>query len=258
MTEITRSSVMNFLKTNLKKLVFFLFLVVGALLFHVNTPATEQFELRWTIKQRDVPALVAAPVAIANNGKLIALEYRELNPDDNHMYAKVAIWNVATGEREKVVAGRQDNLIESQSFDGYLIAKIEQSQPLYSEDGLKLGTARTTSASKAHVTAKSIFYNDPETSNTIQIRGSSDIDVDLGHKKPLIRLSLDGKFLAIIMENQVEILRSKTGERFQFLPISSEAGQTILAFFFDLQGETHFAVVCKEETQIWMLKRIRP
>ncbi len=51
------------------------------------------FKQQWIWQQKDVPALVATPAAIARDGSLIALAYRELNTDDKHMYAKIGFWN---------------------------------------------------------------------------------------------------------------------------------------------------------------------
>lgn len=237
----------------MKKLFFFLFLIIGALLIHVSLTA-KTFKLQWILQQKEVPSSVAAPVAITNDGTEIALEYRELNLDDNHMYAKISIWNMATGKCTRHVAGRLDDLIESQSFDGHLIPKVEQSQPFFSDSGERLGITRTTKAQRAKIRAKSIYYSDPEKINVILINGLSDITVKLGHNKPLIRFSPEGDFLALTMEHQVDILDVQTGQIVQQLSISLEAGQTILAFFFFYEDKLHLAVVCREQTQIWVLK----
>lgn len=237
------------------KKITLLLLIVGTMILLHFTFSVERFEITQILKQKDVPSSTAAPVAIANDGMLLALEYRELNPVDNHMYAKISIWNVASGHRERTVVGRLDDLIESNSFQGYLIRKIEQSSPVYSDDGARLGITRTAKASQANVLAKAFIYNGEEKSNTIQIYGATEITVEMGHNKPLIGLSPDGKFLAVTMEDQIDVIDAQTGQLFQHLPISLKYGQAIVSFFFYLKEKLHLAAVCKEETVIFVLKR---
>lgn len=241
----------------MKKMAPVLMLSLFALPHFISSAS--QFEIKHTFEQKNVPALVATPVAIATDGSLLALEYRELNNDENIMLSKVSVWNVATGQCDKRINGTFEGLINLYYFDGYLVKRLEENKPFYSENSRRLGVVQGTRASKANVRAKAISYIDTDKENKIKIYSNeiSIIKISVGRNKPLIRLSPSGQLLAMTTESGINIINTQSGEIFQQLPsyLVQEAGRIVIVFFFEFQDLLHFAVVGQNKTFIWFLLR---